>query len=159
MKRTTVLTLHALAAAAVLAVSCAGVPRGRTTELHAAANTGDLAVLDDLLVDEKDVDARDESGKTALHHASIAGDVPFCGALLNAGADPNLPDVDGRTSLHYAVLSRDPDLVAMLLAADADAGLLDDDDRSPTDLAAESGYEDVRDVIESAAEGFIPDGA
>ena len=134
----------------IFLISCAGVPRGRTTALHEAADDGDIREIKILISEESDVDARDEEGRTALHHAAMTGDILVVAALLNAGADPDLPDVDGRVSLHYAVLICNPDLAAMLLGADADPSLVDNYDETPLDLAIRSGCEEVEQTIESS---------
>jgi uncharacterized protein len=129
--------------------ACAGVPTGRTTALHQAADTGDLGVIESLIV-ESEVDARDEMGRTALHRAAMAGDMMVIATLLDAGADPNLPDRQGKTPLHYAVLADNPDLVAMILGADADPMIEDKKGVTPLALAESEGSEDVRQTVRSS---------
>jgi ankyrin repeat protein len=135
---------------ALLLVSCAGVPRGKTTVLHEAVNEGDVDDVKELISEVPDVDVRDEVGRTALHYAAITGDIVIAAALLNAGADPDLTDVDGRVPLHYAALSCHADMAAMLLGADADYRIIDDDDESPLDLAVRRSCEEVEQTIRSA---------
>ncbi|MCK5736247.1 MAG: ankyrin repeat domain-containing protein [Spirochaetaceae bacterium] len=130
--------------------SCAGVPRGRTTALHDAADTGDIRIIEELISEDSNVDIRDEEGRTALHHAAIAGDILVTAALLNAGADPDLPDKTGRVPLHYAVLSCNPDLTAMLLGADANPFIADKDEETALDIAISIGCEEVEHTINSS---------
>jgi ankyrin repeat protein len=130
--------------------ACAGVPTGRTTALHQAADTGDLGVVENLIVEESAVDARDETGRTALHRAAMAGDMMVTAALLDAGADPNLTDREGKTPLHYAVLTDKPDLVAMILGAEANPMIEDKKGISPLALAESEGSEEVRQTVKSS---------
>lgn len=130
--------------------SCAGAPKGQVTALYEAADSGDLQVVEELISEVSDVDARDKDGRTALHHAAIAGDILVTAALLNAGANPDIRDKSGRVPLHYAVLSCKPDLAAMLLAADADPFIEDRKEQTPLDLAGEKGCEEVAQTIESS---------
>jgi len=149
MKSVAVSLLHTLLFILLLS-SCAGVPNGRTTAMHDAADTGDLRVIEELISEDSNVDAMDKDGRTALHHAAIAGNVLVTAALLNAGADPDLQDKSGRVPLHYAVLSCNTDLVAMLLAADADPFTADKNKETPMNLAENIACEEVEQTINSS---------
>jgi len=107
-------------------------------------------VVEELISEVSNVDARDKEGRTALHHAAMAGDILVTAALLNAGADPDIRDKSGRVPLHYAVLSCKPDLAAMLLAAEADPFITDRNEQNPLDLAEEKGCEEVEQTIKSS---------
>jgi len=71
--------------------------------LHDAACSHNLLLLEQLLDDGADPNARDEFGRSALLVALRPNDVPATGVvrlLLERGADPNLPDQLGNAALH-----------------------------------------------------------
>lgn len=86
-----------------------------------AAEEGDAARVKELLkwgVDV-DVDAADQSGKTALHKASAGGWTAIVKRLLRAGANIDVANYEGRTPLHFAVHYEQLDVVKLLLRAGA----------------------------------------
>jgi ankyrin repeat protein len=69
--------------------------------LHlAAADSGEVVVVNDLLGAGADVNARDKAGQTPLHAAmaNTQVSIELLKALLAAGADPNAKDREGRTA-------------------------------------------------------------
>jgi ankyrin repeat protein len=87
--------------------------------LRRAAQVGDMAALNGLLVPPSDVDARDDRGCTALMLATLHGQRAAVDALLAAGADPNAADAQGRTPLQAAVAAGQSDIIAALQRAGA----------------------------------------
>lgn len=99
-------------------------PRDGETSMHAAAFSGDVARLEDLLAAD---------GRCALERFNDRGMTPLICAvennhsdavalLLKAGADVNAPDSHGGDSpLIWAVKGKDGAMVKLLLAAKADA--------------------------------------
>merc|ERR1712048_958442 len=51
-----------------------------------AAREGHLAIIDDLLAADENVDASDDQGRSALHYASGAGHLAVVNALIKARA-------------------------------------------------------------------------
>ena len=115
-----------------------------------------MGSVEEIVSGSVNVNSRDDEGRTALHLAVDAGDIQVAAALLNAGADPDITDRDGRSSLHYAVMECDPDMIAMILAAGVDVAILDDKDMNALDLAASTGCDDARPIIESSLPEFVP---
>lgn len=50
----------------------------------------------------KDINQRNDDGRTALMYASLRGYTKIVAALLRAGADLSLTDKDGKTAAQYA---------------------------------------------------------
>lgn len=71
-----------------------------STELHFAAQKGDLATAQNLIARGADVNIRDENGNTPLKYASAEPHPEMLRLLLNHGAQPNLADHRGFTPLH-----------------------------------------------------------
>jgi RNA polymerase sigma factor (sigma-70 family) len=70
--------------------------------LAAAAGVAEEALVEQLLVDGMDVDARDAAGRTLLSWAAQRGQVDAAETLLRLGADAGAADGAGRTPLHWA---------------------------------------------------------
>jgi ankyrin repeat protein len=66
-----------------------------------------------------DIDARDESGRTALMLATLHGQTHAVDTLLASGADPNAADAQGTTPLQAAIAGGQPSIVAALRRAGA----------------------------------------
>jgi Ankyrin repeats (3 copies) len=106
------------AAAAPMAAGTAA-PADATAELRRAAETGDAPKLQHLLDRQPDIDARDESGRTALLLAAQHGQAHAVDVLLARGADPNAADANGNTPLKAAIEGHQPAIAAALQRAGA----------------------------------------
>lgn len=67
--------------------------------IHEAALAGNVEVVQRLLTEGEEVDARDEFGMTPLHWAALLGQVETVQLLLGQGAEVNARDNDGGTPL------------------------------------------------------------
>ena len=87
--------------------------------LHGASSIAANDVASALLDAGADLDASDESGRTALHRAVLArrDPVPIVSLLVGAGASVDAVDDDGRTPLHLALDRGTRGVVERLLAA------------------------------------------
>jgi hypothetical protein len=94
-------------------------PGPGATELRAAAESGDLAALDQALAKHIDLEARDAQGRTALMLATLHGQRGAVQELLRHGADPNAGDASGMSPLEAARSAHEEDIVEMLLRAGA----------------------------------------
>lgn len=134
--------------------------RGRKTELHWAAITGNDEEICNLLQQRPrpkrrtssltgglaapDVNAQGELGGSALHWAAARGKVD-CVNQLMATTSPALTDQDGRTPLHEAAIRGHKDIIKVLLknAEICYVRATDDGGRTALHWAAESGHEAV----------------
>lgn len=80
---------------------------------EAAAKLGQIAVLEQMLVDGVEVNRPDASGKTLLHWAVEREHLDAVELLLRSGADRDLPDRAGRTPLAVAMRKKNPALRAL----------------------------------------------
>ncbi len=85
-----------------------------TVTLEMAATESQLSVLEAMLVDGLDVNARGKDGRTLLHWAAEGGHYEAAEMLLQHGADPRLADREGKTPQQLA-LARGQRQVASLL--------------------------------------------
>jgi ankyrin repeat protein len=88
--------------------------------LRKAAQDGDIKAVNALLAKGTNVNARDETGKTALLWVAPARDNPeMVQDLISQGADVNATDKNGETALMIAASQDNPGIIEELLAAGA----------------------------------------
>jgi len=88
-------------------------------EVRRAAEIGAVPELQTLLGQQGDIDARDESGRTALMLATLSGQARAVDVLLAHGADPNAADAQGITPLQAAIAGDRPAIAEALRRAGA----------------------------------------
>jgi hypothetical protein len=88
-------------------------------EVRRAAEIGAVPELQTLLDRQGDIDARDDSGRTALMLATLSGQARTVDMLLAHGADPNAADAQGVTPLQAAIAGDRPAIAAALRRAGA----------------------------------------
>ena len=93
--------------------------------LHGASSNAGVEVAAALLDAGADLEARDESGRTALHRAVLARNdpVPIVSLLVRAGASVDVVDDDGRTPLHLALDRGTHAIVERLLEAGGESAM------------------------------------
>lgn len=109
--------------------------------LHAAAESGDIPTLLQLLVELKQAaHAVDEWGYTALHAAAAAGQENAVSLLLQHGALVNAAtaDAEGDRALHIATLHGHASIMALLISAGADVNTANADGTTPLHVAAQA---------------------
>ncbi|GMK59316.1 hypothetical protein CspeluHIS016_0703310 [Cutaneotrichosporon spelunceum] len=84
-----------------------------TSALHDAASEGDTEALAKLL-DDTNVNAKDEYGFTMLHLAVDRGRVEAVKLLLDRGADKSILDPDGQTAHDLATVSGRDEIIPLL---------------------------------------------
>lgn len=93
------------------------------TPLHRAAGNGHKAMVELLLANKADANAKvshsSDTGSTSLNLAMKKGYRSVCEALLERGADPNLGDGSGGSPIYSAVFARDEASLRLLIAKGA----------------------------------------
>ncbi len=117
------------------------------TPLGAAAALGHTEIVRALLAAGADVNAKDESGRTALIVTSIGGHLEIVHLLLDKGAPIDVQGTDGATALHAAVRFGHPELAAVLLARGAKVNVQDAQKMSPLHYAAGFGHRDIAELL------------
>lgn len=130
----------------------------KRTPLHVAALTGQLPILDMLLVHGADVRLLDADGGTALHAAVAGGHGDCLAYLLDNGADVVLDVQDKRrdTALHLAAAQRREDCARLLLETCADPNLVNAEGFTPRGLAASLGDLALAELIEAFGGRLAP---
>ena len=100
------------------------------------------------------IDAQDDSGKTALHNAAINGDETKVRDLLKQDANTEATDSDNCTPLHYAVDSNHESIVKILLEHKANANAIDVDKTTPAHTAAQKGFIDIAKMLKQHGADF-----
>lgn len=78
-------------------MSSESLPSQSQVSIHAAARSGDLNCLIELLCQGANPNEQDSAGKSSLHHAFENGHLDLVNLLLSAGASLRVTDSRGRT--------------------------------------------------------------
>jgi len=121
--------------------------------LHAAAASGDVAVIRNLVGASEGLDARDGNGRTPLHVAAFHGQAEAIRALLAAGANPGLFDNQRYDAVTIVSVTDDVPALKALLASGASAKLTTSRyDGTALIAAAHLGHDGiVRELIKAGA--------
>lgn len=122
--------------------------------LHAAAATGDVAAIEQLIAGGEKPNLQDSNSRTPLIVAAFRRQQAAAQALLRLGANPNARDEDGYDVLAIAAIDDDIGMLKTALAGGADArAVVGRDDGSALISAAQLGFVDiVRALIEANAD-------
>jgi uncharacterized protein len=122
--------------------------------LHAAAATGDVAAIEQLIADGEKPNVQDSHSRTPLIVAAFRRQQAAAQALLRLGANPNARDGDGYDVVTIAAINHDTELLKAALAGGASARtVVGRDNGSALISAAQLGFTDiVRALIEANAD-------
>ena len=113
-------------------------------ELHRAAEDGDVELVMGIIRQGVDIDATDESGRTALDIAADNDHAYMAEKLLEEGADAYSADEDGSSLLCWAAENGHTKLVKLLLEADVDVDAYNEAyEATALKVAADSGRANV----------------
>jgi hypothetical protein len=98
-----------------------------------------------------DINAKDESGRTALINHTMAGHIKEMKALIEKGVNLNLVDKEGRTALIWASLSINPEAVKILIDAGAQISIVDNSNRSALSYARDLGNIEIQKILLTAS--------
>ncbi|MHC4527710.1 MAG: ankyrin repeat domain-containing protein [Planctomycetota bacterium] len=109
--------------------------------LHFAAAGGHVGMVEHLISQGADVNAKADPGWRPLHYAAAGAPAQTAGVLIENGADVNAKDkLMGWSPLHYAAASGHKAMAQMLVSKGADANLKNDKGQRPADIAVERGH-------------------
>jgi ankyrin repeat protein len=122
--------------------------------LHAAAATGDVAAIEQLVAEGEMPNVQDSRSRTPLLVAAFRRQQAAAEALLRLGADPKARDGDGYDVLAIAAINNDVGMLKAALAAGANArAVTGREGGSALITAAQLGFVDiVRGLIEAKAD-------
>ncbi|CAI8046094.1 Kinase D-interacting substrate of 220 kDa [Geodia barretti] len=121
------------------------------TELHDAAERGDVEAVQRLLSTSVNINFRTEDeGHSALLLASARGHVEVVRLLLKAGAAVFIPDKESRSPLYWASFYGHRAVVELLLKNGADITICNENGSSPLYVASEYGHTEVVDILVKA---------
>jgi len=127
----------AMQAAAEAAAGSGGAapPAPEVNDLLDAAKYGDMEAVEDFIAIGKDVNMKDDVGRTPLHFAVAYDHNDITTELLANKADVNPVDSKDNTPLHYAAGYGREAAVALLLDAGADVSVQNSTGKTAADLA------------------------
>jgi cytohesin len=117
------------------------------TRLHTASRSGQAMVVQFLLENGAEVDARNKSGRTPLHEAAYMGRRAVVQWLLDRKADPNATDRNGNTPGHLAAGEGYKAVLEALLVAGADPNAKTADGTTPLHRAAAKDRKAVAELL------------
>ncbi|QYS98726.1 ANK_REP_REGION domain-containing protein [Trichoderma simmonsii] len=120
------------------------------TPLMVAAIWGKISMVELLLAEGADIEARDSGGRTALSLAVFRRRKGVVDLLISHGAKVNFHDGNGSTPLLTAIDREDKAMVQLLLARGADIELKSKNGEAPAAYAAKKGYEDIASLLLAA---------
>ncbi|KAL5457676.1 hypothetical protein EMCRGX_G034962 [Ephydatia muelleri] len=135
--------------AAVLSNTPASKRDGRTA-LHWAAWSGQLEMLDVLLLAGADINQGTKDKWTALHWAAFNGHKSAILALVAAGANVDSQTESGGTALYYASLNGHEEVVKALLNTNAKVNIQAKDGSTAIHWASWYGYKSIVEMFLSA---------
>ena len=121
----------------------AGLPHGRNTALHLAAEKGDLDMTKLLLGYNASVNVTTYSKTTPFYRATRSGNMDVMEALYAAGSDVNALTYDNWTPLMEPTMRGDAHTVKKLLEWGSDPLIENAHGTCPMDVAWEGRYRDV----------------
>ena len=120
--------------------------------LFEAASQGDIELVLKLTTrDEarRDINERDDKGRSALHGAASGGHLDVVNLLLQYSAYVNIRDNEGQTALYPAATLDYIEIIEALLNAGIDSGLKNDSGRTAQDIAETKGHLDIVELLKN----------
>lgn len=131
----------------VFILDSAAQNRGIDDSLLVAAYDNDLALVEKLLADSANVNAKTEEGVTPLMYAAQNGNDTLIDMLINYGALVNEKPVDGYTALISACLFNHLEAAVSLIEQSADINATTEYGATPLMIAAAYGYYVISDML------------
>jgi hypothetical protein len=112
-----------------------------------AASGGHKEIVELLIAESADVNAKSDDGRTPLHFAATSGHKEIVELLISKGANVNEEDVSGNTPLHYAAVGGSKEVGELLIAEGADVNANGVDGVTPLDVAELGKHPETADLL------------
>ena len=114
---------------------------------HAIMKNCELKIIQFLLDQGVDINARDIAGRAVIHRAAEKNKTEYLEYLTNKGADINDRDNTSNSTLHFAVLHNSIETVSFLTENGADINTVSNDAGTPLHLAVSKEYFEISKVL------------
>ena len=132
----------------------------QTSVLGAAVATGEMGLIETLVLAGANADGQMPGGEKILPWAIREGRLELVRMMMRAGADPHLKDRQGTPMLHLAIESGHRDVAEALITLGADPGLISPSGDGLVHLAMWRGWNDfIRPLTKAGADPNAPDPA
>ena len=111
--------------------------------LQKAAFEGNMDKVKELVESGKDINTKDETGRTAAYWALSAGQKDVFEYLLNNGAEITIQANDGLTLFHQACITGFTEIAEQLISKGAEVDAKGNDGRTPLQFASLLGHTDI----------------
>ena len=113
------------------------------TPLHVASFEGNKKIVELLVAEGADVDARDRLSDRPIHHAITYKYKDIVEFLISKSADVNAKNAAKYTPLHLAIRDDNKKVAELLIANGADVNAIDVIDSTPLDVAIEENHTEI----------------
>jgi ankyrin repeat protein len=113
-----------------------------------AAKDGDMKVVKKYISSGKDVNIRNDSGRTLLMFAAVGGQTEIAELLIEEGADVNMRGEEGESALHAAAFFCHTEIVKLLIDKGADVNARNIRSEKPLDSVAGQWSQELGEIYE-----------
>lgn len=119
------------------------ITKAGLTPLHMAIKTRNFEVIDFLLENGANIEAKDEKGFTPLYYAVVMNHIEITTHLLKKGANPNTQNELGNTPMHQVARKDRVDMYYLLVENGAKKDISNNFGMKPINFAIEFGSQRV----------------
>ncbi len=115
--------------------------------LHHAVIARDIGLIESLISQGADVNAKNRQSFTALHTAIMYSSREVVELLISKGADVGAQDNRGNTPLYFACIKGDPNAAGLIIAKGANINAKNSEGQTPLYAAVDAGFRDVVELL------------